>query len=240
MLVSDLIASSMRLLGAIASGEGPTTTEQTDAFAALNAMLDAWNTQQLLIFTTSRWVFTLTANKGIYTIGQSGTPDLATARPAAIARAGLLLVSTTPSAEFPLHIYTEGEWASVAIKGLQSSLPTGLYYEPDYPNGQVVLWPTPTAANQVALYLDQPLTQFATVGDTVSLAPGYLKAIRYALAVELAPEFGIDAPPVVVQQALLAMQYLKTTNVKLETLRADRSIRGTGGKRFNWITGEYR
>src|SRR6516164_5527728 len=43
--VSDLIHSSMRLLGAIAAGETLETAELNDAFVSLNQMISSWNTE---------------------------------------------------------------------------------------------------------------------------------------------------------------------------------------------------
>jgi len=241
MLVSDLIAGSMRLLGAIASGETPAATELNDAFTALNGMLDSWNTQSQLIVSTGRYVFPLQAGKQTYSIGTGGTPDINTVRPLSIRRAGLLIGQPDPTQtlERPLAVLTESQWALIAVKGIASAYPEGVYYETDLPNGTLAFYPVPQTVNSVALYIDQQLTQFATTGDTLSLAPGYLKALRYCLAVELAPEYGIAPSELVVEQALMSLQYLKNTNVRVNPLRCDPAVSGKRGF-WDWMTGETR
>ena len=240
MNVSELITMSLRTLGVVGSGETPTTSELNDGFEALNQMVDSWATERLTMYTTDRTVCNVAAGQQVYTIGPSGAHWTAP-RPQYIDRAGLL-VSGAQVTELPLEMLaSQGEWAAIRVKGATSALPPKLYYEADYPNGQIALWPFPSASSQVALYTPVAVTQFTTLSQTVALPPGYAKALRYCLAVELAPEFGVPLDPVVVAQADLAKASLKRANVSVERLRCDAAFTRLGARgRFDWMTGESR
>src|SRR3954469_20242691 len=65
----DLIHSSARAINYIASGEEMLGTDVQDALAVLNAMLDAWAAERLLIFTLARQVFNFISGVQTYTAG---------------------------------------------------------------------------------------------------------------------------------------------------------------------------
>ena len=65
----QLITNSMRLLGAVASGESPTTDEQNDALVVLNDLLDSCNNKGLVVFANSNSAFSLIGGQQSYTIG---------------------------------------------------------------------------------------------------------------------------------------------------------------------------
>src|SRR5690349_13893473 len=97
--VRDLFKDSLKLIGALAAGETPTSTEMTDGLRVLNRMIGQWNTQNLLIYTRVIEEFTLTPSTGSYTIGSSGTFN--TSRPMEILNAKLEDQSQTPTLEMP-------------------------------------------------------------------------------------------------------------------------------------------
>jgi hypothetical protein len=228
MLVSDLINSSMRLINAIASGETPTTTEYSDALTALNMMVDQWAAERLFCYSSSRTLFTVTSSQQTYTIGPSGA-DWTAPRPMYIDHAGAIL-SGTPAVEVPMTIMpTLGDWAAVDVKTTTSTYPTKLYYEPTYPKGTVTLWPLPSTSSQVALYTPVAVSQFSATSDTISMPPGYAKAMRYCLAAELAPEFGAQVDPVIAVEAQMTLASLKALNLRLEDSVCDPALTGRGG-----------
>jgi hypothetical protein len=53
----DQINAALRLIGQLAEGETPSAATSQDALAALNQMLDSWNTDRLLVYTTQTQVF---------------------------------------------------------------------------------------------------------------------------------------------------------------------------------------
>lgn len=244
MKVQDLIQTALRKIGATGHGRIQSASVLTDGLAALNAMLDAWGAERLTMFTSTRSLFDLTAGKGQYTLGPSGA-DWTAPRPSYLESAGLLLAANDPEEyELPLELLrTEQEWAAVALKGF-SSLPTSLYYQPDYPNGTVILWPTPTEqARQVALYTPTAVSQFASLTDPVSLPPGYARALPYCLALELVTEFGKEPSPLLVKLAAEAKATIENLNIESPIAAIDPAVLPLPSERggrvpYGWI-GNY-
>lgn len=221
MLASDLINGALRLLGVIASGETPATNESTDALFALNGILESWQNQELLSWEQQRVNISLTAGQRVYVVpgdaAFTGVP-----RPKSVHAAGYTIITVAGGAnvEYPLKVLTDAEYRLIPAKGLTSTYPQALYYESSVPAGLIQLWPVPTASNlTLSLYIDPGFPQYALT-DTVALPPGYPRALRYMLAVELAPEYGKTPPAAVVQIALDAMQWMKNVNVRPEKMRA--------------------
>lgn len=243
MTVLDLITRALRLLGAINVGSTPTADEQADALLALNAMVEAWANERLMMFTSAREVFSINAAQQVYQLGPTAT-DWIAARPQYIDAAGLLLANSDPTQvlERPLRILRHNEeWARVRMKAVQSTLPTMLYYEPDFPNGQVALWPVPNQNNQIAIYTPIAVAQFTSLTQTISLPPGYARALPYNLAVELSPEFDREPSAIVLAIAEGSKSAIKRANVpaSMGRLRVDRALQSAGGH-FDVYLGESR
>jgi hypothetical protein len=232
--VRDLISGSLRLLGAISTGETPTAQEQTDAFNSLNDMLDSWSTEGLMVPTKLRETFSLVPGQQTYTFGSGG--NFNSVRPMLIENA-LIVLTVTPETEIPMKIVNKDEWASITVKSVQSSVPLYLYNDNAFPLTNVNLWTVPSVATSIVLYSWKPLSDFVTVNDTVSLPPGYNRAIRYNLALELSAEYGVSPLPGVAAGALESKANIKRANTKPNYLSTDAELRAKEGA-FNWLIGE--
>ncbi len=51
---NEQINGALRLLGVLAEGETPSAETSQDALAALNQMIDSWNTERLSVFSTQK------------------------------------------------------------------------------------------------------------------------------------------------------------------------------------------
>lgn len=233
--VRDLIKGSLRLIGAISTGETPSADEQADALVALNDMLDSWSTENLIIQSKVREEFTLVSGTQSYTIGSGGTFN--TSRPLKIEAATIEDQSSSPNSEYNLEIINLEQWASIPIKDVAGvSIPTRLYFEDTYPLATIYLWPKPSAANKLVLYSWKPLTSFASVDTVLSVAPGYAKAFRYNLALDLAPEYGKEPSQFVLDGANKSKSNIKRMNIKPHYLKSDPAV--LSGSPFNILTGE--
>ena len=60
----DIITSAMQNIGAIALGETPSAEEAIDGLSTLNSLVDQWNNEGMMLYTSSNNVFNFVAGKG--------------------------------------------------------------------------------------------------------------------------------------------------------------------------------
>jgi hypothetical protein len=223
----------MRLIGALSTGETPSAEEQADALEVLNEMLDSWSLENLVIPSRTREEFDLVGAQQTYTMGSGG--NFNTSRPARIEAAGILDLAS-PANEIPIDLINMRQWSEITVKGTSSTYPTKLYVENTSPLERLNFWPIPSAAYKVAIYSAKPLTAVASANTTLSLPPGYLKALRYNLAIELAPEFGKSVSAEIIKSAEESKENIKRLNIKPVLMSADEAVLQHSS--FNWITGD--
>lgn len=204
---SDIINRSLRLIGALESGETPEAQETADALSALNAMLESWRLERLMVYAMQDVTHVLVPNDGSYTIAASGA-DIAEERPIRIDSAYV----TDSDTDIPVQIIDKAAWDRIEDKTVTSSYPSLLYYEAAYPKGVIHLWPIPSANNTLTLSLWTTLDGLATAGTTFAFPPGYRRAIEYNLAVELAPEWQLEVPNSVLGIAVNSKAAIKRAN----------------------------
>lgn len=209
IIVSDLIRSSMRLIGAIATGETPTADETADGLLVLNDMLENWSTETLSVWGSSNQTFNTIANQSIYTIGPTG--NWVTTRPQDIEDA----YCNFSGVDFPVKVISQEMYNEINLKTMKQPIVERLLYVNEFPLGVITLWPVPTQAMPVTLTMNRILSFPVAATDVLTGPPGFLKAIRYCLAVEFAPEFGVEASATVVQVAADAKGDYKRANLPL-------------------------
>jgi hypothetical protein len=223
---SDVIRRSLRLIGAIAGGETPSSTEEADALQVLNAMLDSWNTESLAVYALRDETLTLTGAAS-YTIGGGG--DLDTTRPVRIESAFERYNDT----DYPVKIASAAAWYALAVKTTTSSnVSEWLYYEPAYPLGTLHLYPKPISG-VLHLVTRVPFVAYSAT-DSLALPPGYQDAITYHLAIRLAPEYGRPVTPELAALARAAKDNIQRANFRVPLM-------STGlqeGRRANIWSGE--
>jgi len=204
---SDLINRALRLIGVVASGETPSAADTNDALTTLNTMLDSWTNERLTCYATQEDTFNLTSGTGTYTIGSGATFNMT--RPVKIESA---YVNDSQDNSYPLVQIDADAWGKIGTKTSGATFPSYFWYETSFANGVIHLWPEPGSGVTITLQTRQPFTSFATTGTTVSLPPGYERAIIYSLAIEIAPEYGISITPEIAAVNAKAKYDLKRVN----------------------------
>ena len=232
MKAHQIIARSMRLIGAIGTGEDASAAELADGLVALNSMLDSWSIQRLYVYQIKQQSFTFSPGVGSYEIGPGALWN--TARPAEIQSA----FSRINNIDTPITVTKERSvYDDLSTKNIiNTAWPSLVYYEAAMPIGTLWFYPKPSQASTVFLDTWAPLPSFNAYDD-VSLPPGYERAIVYSLAIEFAPEFGKQPSSLVADIAKGAKAAIKERNLPEPVMSASIFV-GRGG--YNIISDGFR
>lgn len=212
--VLEIISDAMQDAGILAAGEAPDAAEGQKAFRLLNRMLDTASTDNLMIYSESEEVFSLTSSKKEYTIGSGG--DFNTSRPIKITKA---YARDTNGNDYPINIISYQEYADISSKSISTSLPLSLYYDDEFPLGKITLWPTPSAATyDLVLWSLKPITSFTSLSDSVSLPPAYEEYIETNLAARCCVAFGQTVPADLREWAAETKASIRRANLSVPTL----------------------
>ncbi len=234
MTVRDLVERTLKKIGVLASGESAEAAMASDALDDMNAMIDSWKNNGLMIYENEIHDLTLISGQQTYTIGSSG--DFNLTRPVSISKASYV----SNNIEYPIDIITEAEWAKIPDKETSSDIPTKLYYNPANPLGELNFWPKPSGASSVKIYVPKPVSRFASLNTSVDLPPGYEILLVYGTADFIAPDFGRELRP----RQLQLLTETKADIMRKNTVPVYMECDPTGAEscrgRFDIMTGGYR
>jgi hypothetical protein len=231
----DQINGALRLLGILAEGETPSAETSQDALVALNQMIDSWNTERLSVFSTQDQVFSWPPNVLSRTLGPTG--NFVGNRP-------ILIDDSTyfrdPSngISYGIKLINQQQYNGIAVKTVTSTYPQVMWVNMEYPDIRMTVYPVPTKLLEFHIVSVEELTQPATLATNLHFPPGYLRAFKYNLACEIAPEFGVEPSPTVSRIAMTSKRNLKRINNPDDIMSLPYSIVGTR-QRFNIFAGNY-
>ena len=236
----QLINGSLKLLAVLNPTEAATPQDEADSFWALNSLIDSWGLQRLTMYAVGRTVTTALSGQASYTIGDTlPASDFPQVRPLWIEAAGYLDPNASaPVVEVPLPIITDQMNQAQQVPDLTNSLPSTLYYQPISGEvGEIILWPILTQDVDIVLYVPTAVTQFPDHATPVILPPGYERALRYNLALEIAPIFSAPPSPLVLNGAMKALADVKRANIRLVDLSVDAGLLTGTEAGWNILTG---
>jgi hypothetical protein len=231
----DQINGALRLIGQLAEAEVPSAATSEDALATLNQMIDSWNTERLSVFCTQDQIFSWLPGFMTRTLGPTG--DFIGNRP-------ILIDDSTyfrdPSSgiSFGIKLINQQQYNGIAVKTVTSTYPQVMFVNMTYPNITMTVYPVPTKVLEWHFVSVQELTSPALLSTPLAFPPGYLRAFKYNLACELAPEFGVEPSPTVQRVAMTSKRNLKRINNPDDIMSLPYSIVATR-QRFNIFAGNY-
>ena len=190
-----LIEDALRLIGKLGSGQAASTLDLDDGLRRLNDLLESWNLDANLTYEHRRDPQDLTAALNPHTVGKAvnggnaGNFDIV--RPLSIEAASII----QSTIEIPINILSKEKYQGIPDKSTSTAYPTSLWYERSFPLARLHLWPVPSEAISIVLYYRQQLDTGLELADNMSVPPGYLRALRYNLAMESASDYGLIPPP---------------------------------------------
>jgi hypothetical protein len=205
--VQDIINGALRLLGVLAAGELGSPEEISDGIISLNEVLDGWNINRLDIFYLRNDVYNLSSGTQAYTLGVGGS--LSGPRPVSIKNVAAIHSS---GLAIPMDVVSSEDWAAITEKSVAGTLPRKLYCDFAFPQANVLIWPVPSGTPQISIYSWSQFTTYVNPTDAFTMPPGYEIAVRYNLAVAMAPEYGRPASQELVGLAMSSLQALQALN----------------------------
>jgi hypothetical protein len=190
---NDIITRALRILGVVAQGETPTSTQITEAAQALNGLVLAWQADGMPLWVIKKYSFSLVEGQKEYIFADGITsPGIDLPKPLKLYQAWYH--NNTSNVDVPLRIVTEQQYNMLGNKDVEG-LPVQIWYKPEKQSGTLTVYQVPdawTAANIVLSFIYQaPFYTFDAANDVPDFPPEWYDAITYGLATRLAPEYGL-------------------------------------------------
>ena len=205
----ELIKGALRLIGQLAEGEEPSADTMQDSITAMNQMIQSWDTERLSVFSTQDQIFTWPAYEMTRTIGPTG--DFVGNRPIEIDDA-TYFNDPASGLSFGVKLINQQQYDGIAFKTVTSTYPQVMFVNNTFPDMTMTVYPVPVKALEWHIISVEMLTEVDSVATDMYFPPGYLRAFRYNLAMELAPEFGVEPSPQVTRIAMTSKRNLKRIN----------------------------
>jgi len=233
----DQINRALRLLGVLAEGETPSAATSQDALMALNQMVESWNTERLAVFSTQEQVFLWPAGVGNQTRTLGPTGNFVGLRPILIDDATYFRDPGT-NVSFGVKLINQQQYNGIAVKTVTSTYPQVMFVNNTFPDVTMTIYPVPTRELEWHFVSVEELSNPATLATELYFPPGYLRAFAYNLAMEIAPEFGVEPSPQVQRIAMTAKRNLKRINNPDDVMSMPYAI-VSNRQRFNVYAGNY-
>jgi hypothetical protein len=231
----DQINGALRLLGILAEGETPSAATSQDALTALNQMIDSWNTERLSVFSTQDQIFTWPAGQLSRTMGPSG--NFVGNRPVLLDDSTYFRDPGT-GVSYGIKFINQQQYNGIAVKTVTSTYPQVIFVNMTFPDIEIYLYPRPTQNLEFHFVSVEELNRPATLATVLYYPPGYLRAFTYNLAMEIAPEFGIEPSPQVMRIAMTSKRDLKRINNPDDVMALPYAL-VANRQRFNIYAGNY-
>lgn len=232
---NDQINAALRLLGVLAEGETPSAAVSQDALAAMNQMIDSWNTERLSVFSTQDQTFIWPVGEITRTLGPTG--NFVGQRPVRMDDATYYRDPST-NVSFGIKFINQQQYDGIAVKTVTSTYPQVIFVNETYPDVTMTIYPKPTRPLEWHFISVDPITQPVSLSTDILLPPGYLRAFKYNLACEIAPEFGVEPSATVQRIAMTSKRNLKRINNPDDIMSLPYSLVATR-QRFNIYAGNY-
>ena len=226
MTALDLIKGSLRLIGAIETGETPDAEESSDALIILNQLLESLSLSTQGVFNQPTQTFNLVASQSTYTIGSGG--NFNTVAPVTISDA----YTIQNGISYPVEVISQERYDAIGNKTQQSTYPLYLLYQNTAPLGSVILWPVPSAVVQLIINISAQFAQIPLLATAITTWPiGAARMIRYALALELAEEYGSPITQTLMMKAGEAKSdYMRANAQPMPPMSFDGALTSHGNK----------
>lgn len=221
----NLITDVLLDMGVLADQETPTASQSVGALVKLNDLIESWNLDPQKLYGATQSILPFVANQASYTIGSGG--DLNIPRPNGVFAVFVRNTTATPSQQqdIPITILTEQQWADIPVKGMQGTFPYAVWFNMTNPLVTAYVTPIPIGSNYSLVIWDGNDNGTLALNTVLDLPPGYKRALKYGLFVELAAGYQIQVPQSIASLAVTSKLSIDRQNLTINTLETSRATR---------------
>lgn len=223
----DLIEDAAAEIGELAADTSLSAFDANRMLRRLQQMIDGWALERLMVYTVGQESFAMTPGTASYT-----TASLSGGRPVAVES----VFVRNDSTDSPVLLTRDKTQYDMIPDKTTTGLPELCYYDAGYTTGTFYFWPAPVVAYTCFVTSRRVLTGALALTTSITLPPGYERAIVTNLAVESAPMFGRDPSASTVDAARKSKAALKVLNYVPGEMQLDYSLQRT---QSNILTGYY-
>lgn len=182
-----MITTALQKLLVVKPGAAASAAQLALGLIDLNDLLKSWRQYGLTTWARRSQTFNLTVAKTSYTLGSGG--DVVMTRPVEILGGYV----TRDEVDIPLTHLGKTDWVNLANKTL-AGVPTQFWYDPQLTRGVFYPWPVPDETGlTITLDYHLPLTAMVAA-DTIDMPDEWAAAVKFNLAVHMAPGTGRSVP----------------------------------------------
>ena len=239
----SMIQASLERIRAYAPGQSMGAASSSRGLDQLNKYLDSLSNESLACYAKTTISFQLVPLKTQYTIGLTGSPDINATRPLRLLEgAGMAYSLDANGNRYPIEVVPQTRWNVLGnvTDTTQSTTPTIIFYDPQYPLGTINVYPSPTEGFMTYVTAYMQLAQMTNLTQEFSLPPGYELMIETGLAIQMWPFFKSGDPPAsLVRMATNAKRNVKRTNQNTDEAMIDPALTNAPGF-YDVYTDSYR
>lgn len=131
------------------------------------------------------------SSPGPQQIGYTICGDFKAERPLRVSSSFTRIPTQTNGLDYPIEVVSQERYIEIGYKGITAPWPIVMWYNPTYPLGVLHFYQCPSMSGELHLFGDIILRRFVTLTERVSMPQGYVRWIKWELARELAPEYGV-------------------------------------------------
>lgn len=229
----DIIQDALEMLGVYAPGDTISNADASRSLVVLNDMLDSWSNESLSCYNIDEQSGTFVVGQSQYTIGPGGFIN--GTRPIKIQDdAGSAYLLDTNGNKYMVDVVDRKMWNIKTTAVENSNLPNLLFYDQQYPLGVLNFWPTPNEGYQFFFNSFAQISDFGNLYSSANFPPGYSRAVKSNLAIELAPYFrDAQINPIIVARAMESKGNIKRSNMKPQIAIFDPELVARGAATYN-------
>lgn len=232
MTVRQLINRSARLSTRLGEGENLSSSEAEDALMTLNEIVDKWNAEKMMLAGYEINELPL-SGKEYYTIGIGGDVDIVKPQYAFES----IYYQDANNKSFPMRQILLDEYTNIQDKYDTIGRSNTYYFENDNYLAKLYVLPI-TSQGKLVMRTDKVFDMFDSLDTIISFPPAYMRALRYALAVDLSREYGIPENLNINATAYDAKMLIKVANEATKDRSMSLDLPGMSRRGFNIYTGE--